>query len=369
MTDYSITLPSYTVGANAFDKIPSICKRAGRRAVIIGGRRALAAAEQSIRDAMGQEVSAPPALFYGGEASEENIAALAACEEVLQADMIFAVGGGKALDTCKALAQQTDKPVFTFPTIASTCAATTAVSILYHADGSFSHPYFLEGSPAHAFVNTQILAAAPDRYMWAGMGDTYAKFYESSISSRGETLPHYHELGAVTARMCVDPILRWGAQALADNQAGRATDALEQVVLAIVVTTGIASILLTAEHTIDYNTGLAHAIFYALTSYPHIEKNHLHGEVVGFGVLLLLLADKQYDTFVTLHQFMREVGLPVSPEEIELTKEEVLDVIPKVCGMPDIQHNPYPITVQLLTRAFEQLEEYNATGKIADSVI
>ncbi|MBS5724681.1 MAG: iron-containing alcohol dehydrogenase, partial [Clostridiales bacterium] len=190
MTDYSITLPSYTVGANAFDKIPSICKRAGRRAVIIGGRRALAAAEQSIRDAMGQEVSAPPALFYGGEASEENIAALAACEEVLQADMIFAVGGGKALDTCKALAQQTDKPVFTFPTIASTCAATTAVSILYHADGSFSHPYFLEGSPAHAFVNTQILAAAPDRYMWAGMGDTYAKFYESSISSRGETLPH-----------------------------------------------------------------------------------------------------------------------------------------------------------------------------------
>ena len=66
---------------------------------------------------------------------------------------------------------------------------------------------------------------------------------------------------------------------------------------------------------------------------------------------------------------MREVGLPVSPEEIELTKEEVLDVIPKVCGMPDIQHNPYPITVQLLTRAFEQLEEYNATGKIADSVI
>lgn len=364
MTDYSITLPSYTVGANAFEKIPDVCGRAGRRAVIIGGRRALAAAEGRIRAAMGAALSAPPALFYGGEASEENISALAVREEVLQAEMIFAVGGGKALDTCKALAQRTGKPVFTFPTIASTCAATTAVSILYHPDGSFSQPYFLEGPPAHAFIDTQILAAAPDRYMWAGMGDTYAKFYESAVSSRGEVLPHYHELGVVTARMCVDPVLRWGVQALADNRAGAATDALEQVVLAIVVTTGIASILLTAEHTIDYNTGLAHAIFYALTSYPHIEKKHLHGEVVGFGVLILLLADRQFDAFVQLHRFMRKAGLPVSPGEIELTGAEVLDVIPKVCEMPDVQHNPYPITKSLLTEAFARLEEYNTTGKI-----
>ena len=134
--------------------------------------------------------------------------------------------------------------------------------------------------------------------------------------------------------------------------------------LAIVVTTGIASILLTAEHTIDYNTGLAHAIFYALTSYPHIEKKHLHGEVVCFGVLILLLADRQFDAFVQLHRFMRKAGLPVSPGEIELTGAEVLDVIPKVCEMPDVQHNPYPITKSLLTEAFARLEEYNTTGKI-----
>ena len=61
---------------------------------------------------------------------------------------------------------------------------------------------------------------------------------------------------------------------------------MEQVVLAIVVTTGIASIFLTKDFTPDYNSGLAHAIFYALTSYPVIEEKHLHGEVVGFGVLI-----------------------------------------------------------------------------------
>lgn len=360
MTDYSIALPSYTVGIHAYDKILDICSRSGRQVVIIGGRQALRAAEDKIRSAMGMGLFAPPALWYGGEVSEENIAALAAKKEVLGADMIFAVGGGKALDTCKALAMQLGKPVFTFPTIASTCAATTAVSILYHPDGSFFKPCFLEDPPAHAFIDTSILAAAPERYMWAGMGDTYAKFYESSVSARGEELPHYHELGLVAARMCVDPVLRWGAQALADNRAGTATESLEQVVLAIVVTTGITSILLTAERTIDYNTGLAHAVFYALTSYPHIEQNHLHGEVVGFGVLLLLLADGQYDAFESLHRFMCTVGLPVSPEDIQLTHKQILDVIPKVCAMPDIQHNPYPITEQLLRDAFDKLEKYNA---------
>ena len=82
---------------------------------------------------------------------------------------------------------------------------------------------------------------------------------------------------------------------MADIDAERCTYAVEQVILAIIVTTGIASILLTAEHIVDYNSGLAHAVFYALTAWPHIEARHLHGEVVGFGVLILLLTDGNLD--------------------------------------------------------------------------
>ncbi len=46
--------------------------------------------------------------------------------------MVFGVGGGKALDTAKCLCITDDKPVFTFPTIASNCAACTSVSIIYN---------------------------------------------------------------------------------------------------------------------------------------------------------------------------------------------------------------------------------------------
>ena len=61
-----------------------------------------------------------------------------------EADMVFAVGGGKAIDTCKCLCIEREKPVFTFPTIASNCAACTSVSIMYHEDGTFFKPHFFK---------------------------------------------------------------------------------------------------------------------------------------------------------------------------------------------------------------------------------
>lgn len=45
--------------------------------------------------------------------------------------MIFGMGGGKALDTAKGAGYEAGLPVFTFPTIAATCAATTALSVVY----------------------------------------------------------------------------------------------------------------------------------------------------------------------------------------------------------------------------------------------
>lgn len=100
-------------------------------------------------------------------------------------------------------------------------------------------------------------------------------------------------------------MLRYGEKALNDHKMGLCTYEVEQVILAIVVTTGIASIFLTKDYTPDYNSGLAHAVFYALTTYPVIEKKHLHGEVVGFGVLLALLVDGQMDEFEKIYELNR----------------------------------------------------------------
>jgi glycerol dehydrogenase len=270
--------------------------------------------------------------------------------------MIFAIGGGKATDTAKAVGVRTGKPVFTFPTIASNCSACTSVSIMYHPDGSFKQPFFFEKPPVHAFINTQIIAQSPKRYLWAGMGDTYAKYFESSMSSRNEEVPHYIALGVANAKMCYEPILKYGVKALKDNENGIVSTELEQAILAVIVSTAVASILLCTDHVIDYNTGLAHAIFYALTSFPQIEKNHLHGEVVAYGVLNLLLVDGNQEDFKKVYAFHQAVGLPVRLSDVELSQEELSRVVHIAASMKDIEHNPYPITEEMLTKSFMALE-------------
>ena len=90
--------------------------------------------------------------------------------------------------------------------------------------------------------------------MWAGIGDTYAKYYEATISSRDEWLEHFTALGVAVSRMCRDPLIEYGPKAYEDHKKGLCTYDVEQVVLAIVVTTAITSIFLTKDFTSEYNS-------------------------------------------------------------------------------------------------------------------
>ncbi|WP_295361899.1 iron-containing alcohol dehydrogenase family protein [uncultured Pseudoramibacter sp.] len=359
---YSIYLPNYTIGHGVYEKIPIVCRDYGMSAVIIGGKTALSKAEAKIRkaaEAGGMQITGT--LWYGGECTYENMEKLAAEPAVRQAKLLFAVGGGKATDTTKALGEKINKAVFSFPTITSNCAGCTSVSIMYHEDGSFLEPFFITRPPMHTFLDLDIIAAAPWKYMWAGMGDTYAKYYEATMSSRGEELSHYVGLGVTISRMCLDPILKYGRRALEDNKKGVASKELENIVLAINVTTALVSILVTKDKIIDYNTGLAHAINYGLTSFPEVEQNHLHGEIVSFGVLILLLVESQVnpafkEQYKEMAAFSADVGLPRWLDDLGLTDADEDRVIDCAIKMKDIDHNPYPITREMVTKAFDTLK-------------
>lgn len=361
MKGFENRFPRYTIGEGAYNEIDGVCTAYGKTAVIIGGGKALAAAEEGIRSCI-NAIEIVGTLYYGGESSYENVEVLTEKDEVKKADMIFAVGGGKALDTCKCLSVKINKPVFTFPTIASNCAATTSVAIMYHPDGSFCEPFFFENPPSHVFISTKVIAEAPSRYLWAGMGDSLAKYLESEMSGRGETLADYIAAGVNYAHDAYETILTHGEQALEANKSGMADEAFEATAQAVIITVGMASILLCTDRVIDYNTGLAHAVFYAMTAYPHIEKNHLHGEVVAFGCLVLALADES-DEFERLYGFARWCGLPTEITELEFTNEQAEKLLEKVLKMKDIEHNPYKITNKMLKAAFEKLKELSFERK------
>ena len=358
---YSVNLSNYTVGETSYDEIERICAPYGKQVVLIVGDHGYAQAKPYLDQALQHSclvVEKP--VYFGGECTFENVERLKNEAAVKKAEMIFAIGGGRVLDTGKCLGEQLGKPVFSFPTIASNCAACTSVSIMYRPDGSFLKPEFLTDPPKHAFIDLRVLVAAPVKYLWAGLGDTYAKYYEASISSRGEALSHSLTLGVHISRQCADEVLRHGQGALAANAARTANEDFEQTVLTIIVTTALVSILVTLDHSPDYNSGLAHAIYYMLTAVPGFdEEKHLHGEIVGFGVLILLLVDQQREEFERVYRFNCETKLPHSLAEMDLNLATLEPYFETITAMADIRHNPYVITVEMLKAAFAELDAIN----------
>ena len=359
LQNYEMHLPSYSIGNDIYDQIQKLCSAYGKKVLIISGKKAFQAAGEKLLSAIERaDFISLGNVLYGENCTYEAVEALRALDVYQECDMVFSVGGGICIDTCKCLCIEDQKPIFTFPTIASNCAACTSVSIMYKEDGSFLKPHFFECPPIHAFIDTEILVKAPEKYLWAGIGDTYAKYYEATISSKDEKLPHFTAMGVAISKMCLDPLIEYGEEAYVQNQKRKLSEGFEQAVLAIVVSTALASIFLTRDFTPDYNSGLAHAIFYALTSYPVIEEKHLHGEVVGFGVLYALLCDGQMEEFERIYQLNKRIALPVSYKELEITEEEFEETIKRVPEMSDVKHYPYKVTYEMLKEAHKKLEAY-----------
>ena len=349
--------PNYSIGTDAYSDIPMVCEKYGTKAVIIGGKRALAAAADLIKEAVKDSKITITGVFeYGGEESREHIDELNSHQEVVDADMIFACGGGKAIDTCKVLAQESKRPFFTFPTIASTCASCTSLGIIYHPDGSLREYSFQEKPSEWIFINTQVIANAPVKYLWAGIGDTMAKFYECTTSARGDgdELDHSTSMGVQISNLCAKPLVKYGVEALEECKNHRPGKALEEVILGIIVSTGFVSNLV----GIDLNTGLAHACYNGFTVCRSTEEHgHLHGEIVAYCILILLKVDHQEDEFKKIYEFSKNMGFPVKLADIHATLDDMDAVITKALSGIDVRKWPYEVTPDMILDAVKKIEE------------
>lgn len=75
-------------------------------------------------------------------------------------------------------------PVAIAPTIASTDAPCSALSVIYTDAGEFDRYLLLPHNPNMVIVDTQIVAGAPARLLAAGIGDALATWFEARACSR-----------------------------------------------------------------------------------------------------------------------------------------------------------------------------------------
>ena len=142
---------------------------------------------------------------------------------------------------------------------------------------------------------------------------------------------------------------------LEDCKQNKVSRELEETVLGIIVSTGLVSNYL----NLDYNSAVVHAMCYGFTTLKQIEENHLHGEVVSYGVLVQLMLDNKFEIIDKLLPFYKEVGLPTKLSDLDVTLDELDGVLEKAVSVPDLNSVAFEVNKENLHKAVLDLEEYN----------
>ncbi len=286
-------------------------------------------------------------LVYGGfslECTSEEVERLIAIAKENHCDVIIGLGGGKALDTAKAVASDEALPVITVPTIASTDAPCSSLSVVYNERGEFQEYRFYRSNPDLVLVDTGIIAKAPTRFLIAGMGDALSTYFEARACARSfaNNIPggQSTKLAIAAAKLCYDTLLEDSQKAIAASDANVVTQALENIIEANTLLSGMGF----------ESSGLAaaHAIHNGLTALDEAH-GYFHGEKVSFGTIVhLVLENAPKAELDEVLAYCHSVGLPTCLADLgvkEVTDEKVRAVAQLSCAENETIHNmPFKVT-------------------------
>lgn len=349
-------------GKGALDSLGAFCRTLGGNALVLGGKTALGKTQDRIHLSLQQAgVQVAATEWYGGESSRKNINALIEKVHSVKADVLIAVGGGKAIDTGKLVADKCSLPLVTIPTIAATCSAITPVSVVYTDEGEFVEMVTFDECPAATVMDTEVILQAPLRWLAAGMGDTLAKWYEYRVSIKC-TQQNSLTLAALSSgKLCFDLIERFGSDARKALDSGVWNEALDSVVDAIILHAGLASIFGGEK----IRSAAAHGFHNGLTKIPAAHKAG-HGSIVGYGNLFLLaLEDRPDEEILEAARLAEQCGVPTTLKQIvELSDAELRIVAQATLLTPDVKNMPFSITEEMILKAIERVERLVQGAKL-----
>ena len=328
----------------------------GSRALISSGRRAWAAAEKPLLKSLDKSGIAWRQHLFTGESSHANIARIKAAARKMKANVIIGVGGGKSLDAAKQSAVELHLPVVCIPTIAATCAATTAISIVYDDHGVYQEAIVHARNPSLVIVDPEIITRSPGQYLRAGILDSLAKWYEGRSVWPCVRKPDVQTVAAIQLSEVLYQGHRKHAVAAVRLNARHHIDyPLIHTLDIVIFLTGMIQTL--ARGTLF--TALAHPVHNGLTLIPE-SHDVLHGLKVGYGIVVQLCVEKcPPKEFNDVVSFFRQMGLEPSLKGLKLpyNREMLLRVGEKAAADPGIGPLSYPVNKFVIASAMEELEK------------
>ena len=345
----------YTQGPDATEQLGSEIGNLGLDGpvLIVAGRSAIRLLSGTWSKTFSSAGMSHEIFPFGGECTAAEIQRGCQSARDTGAKLVIGAGGGKVLDTARAIASDLELPVVNCPTIASSDAPCSALSVIYTEAGAVEEYRIYRRNPDLVLVDTSVIARSPVRHLVAGMGDALATWFEAKVCVDGGV--KNMRGGASTrsalalAELCYKTLLADGVAAIEALKRQEPNDALERLVEANTLLSGLGF----------ESSGLAaaHAIHNGLTTAPETH-GYMHGEKVAFGLLAQLMLESQPRSVVEeVLEFSTSVGLPTRFSDVGIKNphQELLQTIAERASAPGetIHNEPMSVNPKLVIEALQ----------------
>ncbi len=322
------------------------------------GRRAFALVDPAVRETVWPRLARALAAAsvdavespFGGECAWSEIDRQAVAARAFGADVVLGVGGGKGLDAAKGVAYRLGVRMAMIPTAASNDAPCSSIAVVYTDAHAVQEVLTLGRNPDLVLVDVAVVARAPVRLLSAGMGDALSTAVEARAcaAAGGTNVAGGRPTAAAVALadLCTATIEADGVAALEAARAQRVTPALERVVEANVLLSGLG-----------FESGglaLAHSLHAGLALLEETAP-FLHGEKVAYGTLVQIVVEGDLARAARTRRLLEELGLPTRLADLGLggADDARLGVAAERACAPQAytKHMPVPVTPGSLVAA------------------
>ncbi len=312
----------------------------GSKVFFIGGPTALSTVKDQVSASLDENSMGYQFEAFSGECTRASAAQLLEKARKFATNVVAGVGGGRAIDTAKAVSHELGSALVIIPTVASNDAPCSALSVQYKDNHMLDRFLILKRNPDVVLVDSKVIAEAPTRYFVAGMGDALATWFEAftCTKSSAKNLP-----GGVTtaaalnlARLCYDTIMEYGVSAKLAVDQNTVTPAVEKVIEANILLSGLGF----------ESSGLAaaHGIHEGVLVLGGTE-GALHGELVAFGTIAQLVMENYSKVEIDrVIDFCKAVGLPVTLRQLgvsDASPENLIKAAEVACMEGLTTHNSF----------------------------
>lgn len=341
----------YIQGSGTIEKIKDHASSFGKVFLVIASESGMKRTKEIVEKSFAGTDKKLVFEVFNKECSKKEINRLMGVCKATNCDCVIGIGGGKLLDTAKATAHYLSIPVVVVPSIASTDAPCSALSVIYTEDGVFEEYLVLPKNPEVVLMDTKVIVNAPARFLVSGMGDALATYFEARACDQSNATNmaglHPAKSAYALAKLCYETLIEDGFKAKLAAESKVVTPAVENIIEANTYLSGIGF----------ESGGLAacHAIHNGFTVLSQCHGLY-HGEKVAFGTIVqLVMENSPMDEISEVIEFCTSVGLPVTLGQMgikEIKPEEIMEVAKGACAPGETIYNmPFEVTADTVYAA------------------